>query len=167
MACRILARAWLVAAAFFIGISGAAAQSQSKEVDLASTPFALVGPLFNDAQVTAREYEIRAQLGRRVDVFVNGTPFSGMLQYSEAALDRHYTERFPLKRFVEVAQKTAISNGANVSWGKSGRMVAGLGRYDYLYYGIDVRSCVAFRNYFARSGGVGWRSFIIGTMCAS
>jgi len=164
MACRFTLRVFLVLCGLVVaGNAGA----QSREVSLSSTPFSFVGPAFQNVAVTAREYDANSRIGRGIDVFLNGSATRGVITLLQTGGDSHFTNRTPVKRVVEGSEKPSLDRGEKITWGKTGRVIVGVGRYDYRHYTIGTRTCVGFTNFFDRSGEGGWRTFLSGTFCTS
>jgi hypothetical protein len=143
------------------------AGAQSREVSLSSTPFRFAGPAFQDMSFTARDLGVTANSGRRISVFFSRRTADGLISMIEAGGDYHFTVRRSLKKMIRAAQKPALDRGDKLSWGNAGRMVIGLGRYDYRRYTVGPRTCVGFTNYFKRSGDRGWEIYILGNYCGT
>lgn len=141
------------------------ARAQVREIPLSSSPISLVGPFFNSMKITAREYDAKTGYTRRTDVFFNGANGSGLIFMIVAGLDIHFISREPLSSIAKSLQKPSLDRGDALTMGKKGRMRIGLGRYDFHHYVIGTRTCVAFSNYFNKSGSQGWLQFIAGTIC--
>jgi hypothetical protein len=163
MAFRTLLRTLLFVCALFLVDNDA--RAQTSEIPLSSSPFSLVGPFFQDMEVKAREGEALTGYTRRTDVVFNGPNGSGVIFMIVAGLDIHFISRGSLRSMVESLQKPSLERGDALDWGKKGRMRIGLGRYDFLHYVIGTRTCVAFSNYFNKSGSQGWLQYIAGTVC--